>query len=71
MELDEIFQYDELLEAAKKHFAGKKVDSTAVFDWFHEIGLLQYVRFSLVEKLMFRLRTDLWTFYSSQKAKPQ
>lgn len=67
MELEEMFKYEELLEDGKKHFAGKEVDSKAIFDWFYEIGLSKYVCYAIVEKLMFRLRQDLWAFFKEGK----
>ena len=62
-----MFTYEELLRDAKKYFAGKGVYSKAIFDWFHVIGLSKYVHYSIVEKLMFRLRQDLWNFFTEVK----
>ena len=62
-----MFTYEELLRDAKKYFAGKGVYSSAIFGWFYEIGLSKYVHRSIVEKLMFRLRQDLWNFFTEVK----
>jgi len=66
MEIEKIFKYEELLEDAKKHFKGKDVSSKAIFDWFFEIGLSKYVHYSITERLMFKLRQDLWDFFRTK-----
>jgi len=58
--VNQVFDYQKLLEDAKKEFADKAVESETIFKWFREKGLTDYIYFKLREELMFRLRQDLW-----------
>jgi len=59
-EFDMIFEYDKILEDAKKHFEGKNINFMSVSHWLVDAGLGKYVKYRIVEKLAFRLREDLW-----------
>ena len=61
VEIETVFDYKEVLKAAKKRFTDKsQVSSNTIFDWFHEIGVSKFVRYELLDRLMLKLRMDLW-----------
>lgn len=62
-EIESIFEYEKLLEDAKKYFMGREVNSKSIEEWFFDIGLSKYIHYPIVEKLMFKLRQDLWKFF--------
>jgi len=59
-EIELVFDYEKVLEEAKKRFTDKEVDSQRIFDWFNELRWTQFIHYKLLEKLMFKLRIDLW-----------
>jgi len=62
-ELDSIFEYDEILEAAKKHFETidvNEINFMSISHWIVDLGLGKYIKYRFLEKLVFRLRDDLW-----------
>jgi len=66
-ELESIFEYDKILEAAKKHFEGIKaggINFMAISHWLVDLGLGKYIKYYFLEKLAFRLREDLWKWKS-------
>jgi len=68
-EFDEVFKYDKILEAAKQHFEtinANDINFMSVSHWLVDLGLGKYIKYRFVEKLVFRLRQDLWAW----KAKP-
>jgi len=61
--IDVIFEYDKILEDAKKQFENidaNDINFMSVSHWLVDIGLAKYVKYRFVEKLVFRLREDLW-----------
>lgn len=68
-EADIIFEYDKILEDAKKHFENTDAGNINFMSVSHclvEIGLGKYVKYHFVEKLAFRLREDLWNWKDTQ-----
>lgn len=64
-EADMVFEYDKILEDAKKYFENidsRDINFLSVSRCIVEIGLGKYVKYHFVEKLAFRLRQDLWTW---------
>lgn len=62
-ELDSIFEYEKILEAAKKHFEKtdpNDINFMAIAHWLGELGLGKYIKYRFLEKLTYRLREDLW-----------
>jgi len=62
-ELDSIFEYDKILEAAKKHFETidvNEINFMSISHWLVDLGLGKYIKYRFLEKLAFRLRDDLW-----------
>ena len=66
-EIQQIFNYEQVLLDAKKEFEHKEVDSNSIFGWFNELGLTKYIRYDPLETLMFKLRDDLWKHKDKQR----
>ena len=62
-ELDSIFEYDKILEAAKKHFENvnpNDINFMSIAHCLADLGLGKYIKYHFLEKLTYRLREDLW-----------